>query len=84
MVTTLHLRRTAKLPEPSQAVALDVRAKKASATAANMRIKSEMEKEKRIDQHDAVGAELSLMQRSITFCKDSSDLPDDIGLTIVE
>lgn len=81
MVTTLHLRRTAKLPEPKP-TPLDVRTKKASATAINLRIKSEMEKENRADE-ETVCVE-SLMQRSITFCKDSSDLPDDVELTIVE
>lgn len=81
LVTTLHLRRTAKLPE-AKPEPMDVRAKKASATATNMRIKSEMEKEKHVEQ-ETVRAE-SLMQRSITFCKDASDLPDNVGLTIVE
>lgn len=101
MHTTLHLRRTARLPSEaasaapsSVAVRYTGMAKKAAQTASNMQIKRDMQLLQRgAAKTTAVAAETDKptdehwieprMERSMTFCKDSSDL-DLSTLTIVE
>lgn len=98
--TTLHLRRTARMPAadtPNRTASVSAlaapagryvgMAKKAAQTASNMQIKKDMMLErgakatvaKPTDDHWTEPR----MERSMTFCKDSSDL-DASTLTIVE